>query len=109
MFSRTPNLTPFSGHKFVGSTLVRALIDSSLDPTLGALLTNAKKVTVSVLYWYEKLSSPRTEIFELILQRIKNFFLWIVEPKPSTRRQTLCPTGVPDVCRVTLLGTSILS
>ncbi len=24
---------------------------------LGDLLTNAKKVTVSVLYWYEKLSS----------------------------------------------------
>ena len=31
------------------------------SPTLGDLLTNAKKVTVSVLYWYEKLSSLLTE------------------------------------------------
>ena len=35
------------------------------------LSTNAKKVTVSVLYWYEKLSSLRTEIFGMILKRIK--------------------------------------
>ena len=41
---------------------------------LGDLLTNAKKVTVSVLYWYEKLSSLLTEIFTMILKRIKNFF-----------------------------------
>ncbi len=44
--------------------------------TLGGLLTNAKKVTVSVLYWYEKLSSPRTEIFELILKRINKINLF---------------------------------
>ena len=41
----------------------------------GDLLTNAKKVTVSVLYWYEKLSSLLTEIFTLILKRIKKSFL----------------------------------
>ena len=45
-------------------------IDPSASPTLGDLLTNAKKVTVSVLYWYEKLSSLLTEIFTLILKRI---------------------------------------
>jgi hypothetical protein len=51
-------------------------IDPSASPTLGDLLTNAKKVTVSVLYWYEKLSSLLTEIFTMILKRI-NFFLTI--------------------------------
>ena len=69
----------FWGSKFVGSTVFRSLIDSRLNPTLGDLLTNAKKVTVSVLYWYEKLSSPRTEIFEMILKRIKTFFY---DPSP---------------------------
>ena len=47
----------------------------TLAPTLGDLVTNAKKVTVSVLYWYEKLSSLLTEIFKMILKRIKNLFL----------------------------------
>ncbi len=41
---------------------------------LGVLLTNAKKVTVSVLYWYEKLSDLLIEIFTMILKRIKTFF-----------------------------------
>ena len=41
---------------------------------LGNLVTNAKKVTVSVLYWYGKLSSLLTEIFKMILKRIKFFF-----------------------------------
>jgi hypothetical protein len=50
-------------------------IDPSASPTLGDLLTNAKKVTVSVLYWYEELSSLLTEIFKLILKRIKIFFI----------------------------------
>ena len=36
--------------------------------------TNANKATVSVLYWYGKLSSLRTEIFGKILKRIKFFF-----------------------------------
>ena len=44
---------------------------------LGDLSTNAKKVTVSVLYWYEKLSSLLTEIFKMILKRIKFFFLYL--------------------------------
>jgi hypothetical protein len=41
---------------------------------MGDLVTNAKKVTVSVLYWYEKLSSLLTEIFKMILKRIENLF-----------------------------------
>jgi hypothetical protein len=46
---------------------------------MGDLVTNAKKVTVSVLYWYEKLSSLLTEIFNMILKRIKKIhsFLFI--------------------------------
>ena len=49
---------------------------------LGNLLTNAKKATVSVLYWYEKLSSLLTEIFKLIRKRIKTPFLcmWYCRP-----------------------------
>lgn len=43
----------------------------------GVLSTNAKKVTVSVLYWYEKLSSLLTEIFKMILKRIKFFFMYL--------------------------------
>ena len=35
-----------------------------VSPSIGLLSTNAKKVTVSVLYWYEKLSSLLTEIFK---------------------------------------------
>jgi hypothetical protein len=46
------------------------------DAYLGDLLTNAKKVTVSVLYWYEKLSDLTIEIFKLILKRIKSFFVF---------------------------------
>ncbi len=59
---------------------VRALVvhDGGLKTpppqTQGDLSTNAKKVTVSVLYWYEKLSSLLTEIFKMIRKRIK-FFL----------------------------------
>ena len=33
-------------------------------PSIGDLVTNAKKVTVSVLYWYEKLSSLRTKFLD---------------------------------------------
>ena len=51
-------------------------MDPTLPPTLGDLLTNAKKVTVSVLYWYEKLSNLLTEIFKLILKRIKNLVVF---------------------------------
>lgn len=46
------------------------------DAYLGDLLTNAKKVTVSVLYWYEKLSDLTIEIFTMILKRIKSFFVF---------------------------------
>jgi hypothetical protein len=42
---------------------------------LGDLLTNAKKVTVSVLYWYGKLSKT-WKIFEMIRKRIKTSFLF---------------------------------
>ena len=52
----------------------------AVRPTLGDLLTNAKKVTVSVLYWYEKLSSLLTEIFKMIRKRIKTLlFFWALE------------------------------
>ena len=37
-------------------------------------LTNATKVTVSVLYWYEELSSPRLATFGMVL---RNFFLCV--------------------------------
>ena len=36
-------------------------------------LTNAIKDTVSVLYWYEELSSSQLAIFGTVL---RNFFLW---------------------------------
>lgn len=52
---------------------------------MGDLVTNAKKVTVSVLYWYEKLSSLLTEIFNMILKRIKKIhsFLFIGNSRPG--------------------------
>ena len=39
------------------------LFDGVFTLTAGILITNAKKVTVSVLYWYEKLSSPHGRNF----------------------------------------------
>ena len=73
---------------------------------LGTLLTNAKKVTVSVLYWYEKLSSLLTEIFKLILKRIKNFFMTFIylseRPRGAAAPLRTHSPAMP-------LGTSILS
>ena|SRR5687767_11027413 len=43
------------------------------SPTLGELVTNAKKVTVSVLYWYGKLFGQIDQIFRNIPKGI--FFL----------------------------------
>ena len=72
-------------------------MDPTLPPTLGDLLTNAKKVTVSVLYWYEKLSSLLTEIFKLILKRIKNLFCVFlpINPLGGSHRQGLPPRTQP--------------
>ena len=72
-------------------------MDPTLPPTLGDLLTNAKKVTVSVLYWYEKLSSLLTEIFKLILKRIKNLFCFFlpINPLGGSHRQGLPPRTQP--------------
>ena len=53
--------------------LIRKPSYRCVSTNLGDLLTNAKKVTVSVLYWYEKLSSLLTEIFKLIPKGIKPF------------------------------------
>jgi hypothetical protein len=60
------------------------------DAYLGDLLTNAKKVTVSVLYWYEKLSDLTIEIFKLILKRIKSFFVFF--SIINARARWTCPT-----------------
>jgi hypothetical protein len=60
------------------------------DAYLGDLLTNAKKVTVSVLYWYEKLSDLTIEIFKLILKRIKSFFVFF--SIINARGRWTCPT-----------------
>ena len=76
MFQR--NVSPRSG-AYLGEVRIYTLVAHGKPyghhrcPPLGDLLTNAKKVTVSVLYWYGKLSSLLTEIFKMILKRI-NFF-----------------------------------
>ena len=46
-----------------------------IPPTLGDLVTNAKKVTVSVLYWYGKHSGLRPKFLEIF--RKEYFFLFI--------------------------------
>ena len=83
---------------------------TAAPPQLGVLLTNAKKVTVSVLYWYEKLSSLLTEIFKLIPKGIKTFLFffhlfsrpWAGGGSPVLWWPEMCPgwTGQPTTDRV---------
>ena len=78
----------------------------------GILLTNAKKVTVSVLYWYEKLSSLWLKFLNWFRKKSKIFFclfFWGPGPGPPTPTPPDPPPppmagglGIPP-------GTSILS
>ena len=61
---------------------------------MGDLVTNAKKVTVSVLYWYEKLSSLLTEIFTMISKEIKNLFYMDFLIKGAPTPSSLVVVGV---------------
>ena len=67
----------------------------------GILLTNAKKVTVSVLYWYEKLSSLWLKFLNWFRKKSKFFFVFFSggpgrdppTPTPRAPHRPLWPEG----------------